>query len=142
MKQRLLLDLNVVLDVLLDRAPHVDAASALWAAIEVGEAEGLISAHGVTTLHDLARRAGGGAFADRCVGDVLSVFSVAPVDEHVVRSALLLGWPDLEDAVSAAAAAGAGCSVIVTRDQRFGKSVVAALDPRAALALIRVADRS
>lgn len=141
MKPRLLVDLNVILDVLLDRAPHADAAAALWATIEAGEAEGFIAAHSVTTLHYLARRAGGGAFADRCVGDLLSVFSVALVDEAVVRSALLLAWPDFEDAVSAAAAQAATCSVIVTRDHRFGASVVPAMAPGAALALIQLAGR-
>jgi hypothetical protein len=37
LKKRLLLDTNVVLDVLLDRQPHVSAS----AAVEVGKAEGL-----------------------------------------------------------------------------------------------------
>ena len=57
--RRVLIDLNVVIDVLLDRAPHAEASAALWAAIETGEAEGLLAAHCVTTLHYLASRAGG-----------------------------------------------------------------------------------
>ena len=34
---RILLDVNVVLDVLLDRRPFADAASAVWSEIEEGE---------------------------------------------------------------------------------------------------------
>ena len=70
-------DMNVVLDVLLDRSPHAEAAAAVWAMVEKGEAEGLLAAHCVTTLHDLASRARGQAFGDQCVSDVLSVFAVA-----------------------------------------------------------------
>jgi predicted nucleic acid-binding protein len=36
--KRLLLDVNVMLDVLFDRRPHAAAASALWAAGERGSA--------------------------------------------------------------------------------------------------------
>jgi hypothetical protein len=41
---------------------------------------------------------------------------VAAVNERVIRRALVLGWPDFEDAVCAAAAEENGCEAIVTRD--------------------------
>lgn len=134
---RFLVDLNVVLDVLLDRHPHVEAAAGLWAAIELGDAEGLIAAHSVTTLHYLAGRSLGKAFAKRCVSDVLSVFSVAPVDVRVIERALTLRLTDFEDAVCAAAASAAGCGGIVTRDRRgFKGAPLPALTPGEALALV------
>lgn len=137
--RRVLVDLNVVLDVLLDRAPHADASAALWAAIENGDAEGLLAAHCVTTLHYLAARARGREFADRCVTDVLSVFSVAPLDSTVLTEALALGWPDYEDAVCAASARASGCQLIATRDPAgFKRSPCPALAPREALAAIRM----
>ena len=48
--RRLLIDVNVVLDVLLDRRPFAESSSAVWAAVEHGEAEGLLAAHAVTNL--------------------------------------------------------------------------------------------
>ncbi len=138
MRQRVLLDLNVVLDVLLDRTPFVDASAALWASIESGEAEGFIAAHAVTTLHYLTARGRSRALADRCVADVLSVFEVAPVDGAVLVAATALGWPDFEDAVVAAAAHTAGCTIIATRDPRgFKGSPCLAVAPVQALAMIR-----
>lgn len=138
MKRRVLVDLNVILDVLLDRAPHADAAASLWAVVEAGEGEGLLAAHAVTTLHYLATRSGGRAFGNRCVADVLSVFSVAPVDAAVLAEALVMEWDDFEDAVCAAAARSAGCDMIATRDPRgFKKSACPALAPRDALVAIR-----
>ncbi len=140
MKARVLMDLNLVLDVLIGRVPHVEAAAELWAAIERGEAEGLLAAHNVTTLHYLATRSGGRGFADRCVRDVLSVFGVATVDRAVLERAALLGWPDFEDAVCVAAAEAAGCALIATRDaEGFRDSPLPALPPRATLAALRSA---
>lgn len=138
MKRRVLVDLNVVLDVLLDRAPHAEASAALWGAVETGEAEGLLAAHCVTTLRSLAARSGGPAFGDRCVADVLSVFSVAPLDAAVLEEALGMGWEDFEDAVCAASATASGCQLIATRDPRgFRRSACPALAPTEALAAIR-----
>jgi predicted nucleic acid-binding protein len=136
--RRVLLDLNLVLDVLLDRQPHAESACALWAAVEMGEAEGLIAAHCVTTLHYLAARSGGRQFGDGCVAGVLSVFGVATVDADVLQQAVAMRWADFEDAVCAAAATGAGCQIIATRDPRgFRGSVAPAMTPEQALAAIR-----
>jgi predicted nucleic acid-binding protein len=137
-KRRVLVDLNILLDVLLDRAPHAEASAALWAAVESGEAEGLLAAHSVTTLHYLASRSAGREFGDRCVADVLTVFSVAPVDRAVLAEALGMKWPDFEDAVCAASARSAGCHLIATRDPRgFKHSACPALAPGEALLAIR-----
>ena len=41
---------------------------------------------------------------------LLSVFSVAPVDEGVLAEATALGWADFDDAVTAAARARRGAT--------------------------------
>lgn len=133
----LLLDLNVVLDVVLERQPGVEPASALWAAIENGRGRGLIPAHGVTTIFYLLERAHDAAFARSGVERLLSVFDVAAIDGAVLRRALVLGWPDFEDAVCAAAAEATGCEAIVTRDpDGFPDSPVSVVDPAGALSWI------
>ncbi|MCA1563195.1 MAG: hypothetical protein LC804_24065 [Acidobacteria bacterium] len=63
--KRLLLDLNVFLDVILDRPPAADVAAALWAAVERGQAHGMVPAHGVTTILYLLEKARGAAFCPR-----------------------------------------------------------------------------
>jgi predicted nucleic acid-binding protein len=135
--KRLLLDVNVVLDVLLDRAPHANVASEIWGAVENGEAEGLLSAHAVTTLHYLNARSVGARVARETTDALLSVFEVAPVDGRVLAAALGLGWTDFEDAVTAAAARRAGCDVVVTRNPRdFRRSPVRVMAPAEALGWI------
>ena len=133
----LLIDLNVILDVILERAAGVEAASALWAAIENGRRRGVIPAHGLTTIFYLLEKARDAAFARNGVERLISVFGVAPIDEAVVRRALVLGWPDFEDAVCAAAAEALGCEAIVIRDpDGFPDSPVPVIDPAGALTWI------
>jgi len=135
--KRFLLDVNVVLDLVLDRAPFGKPASALWAAAEREEIEAVVSAHSVTTVFYLVSRERGAAFARRVVSELLVVPSIAAVDEGVLRRALALAWPDFEDAVCAAAAEAVRCDILVTRDPKdFTDSPVLALDPPTALSLL------
>ncbi|MGA2327967.1 MAG: PIN domain-containing protein [Bryobacteraceae bacterium] len=134
--KKILVDINVVLDVLLDRKPHAGPSAALWAAIETGMAEGVLAAHAVTTIHYLVRKERGASKARRTVTAILRVFGIAAVDGDVVRQALQFSWPDFEDSITASAAQSAGCDAIVTRDPRgFPDSPVRVLTPEAAVAL-------
>ncbi len=113
------------------------ASAALWARIETGSAEGLLAAHALTTIHYLVSRQRGASVARTTVNAILSVLGVAPVDADVIRTALDMGWTDFEDAVTAAAAARAGCDVVVTRDPAgFPRSPVQVLTPEAAAAAL------
>ena len=135
--KRVLFDTNVVLDVLLDRQPYVEASAAAWAAVETGVAEGMLAAHAVTTIHYLVRKERGNAKARRIVSAILRVVGVAAVDAAVLQEALELPWPDFEDAVTAAAARTAGCEFIVTRDPKgFRGSPVRSLTPEAVTPLL------
>ena len=136
---RPLLDINVVLDILLDRKPHVDASAAVWAAVESGRVEGFLPAHAMTTIHYLVHKERGAAKARSVISALLRVFEIAPVDAAVIRHAVELPSSDFEDSVTAAAAAAAGCDLIVTRDPKgFRGSPVQALAPEAATALLGV----
>jgi predicted nucleic acid-binding protein len=135
--RKVLFDLNVVLDVLLDRRPYVEASAAAWAAVETGISGGLLAAHAVTGIHYLVRKERGAVKARRIISAILRVFSVAAVDGAVVQEALQLSFCDFEDAVTAAAARCAGCECIVTRDpKRFRGSPVRSLTPEAVTPLL------
>ena len=132
-----LVDINVILDVLLDRPPNVQGSAAVWAAIETGSARGLLAAHAVTTIHYLIRKELGAPKAKRTVAAMLRVFEIAPVDAPVVQLALELPFADFEDAVTAAAAQMAGCDLILTRDPKgFRASPIRSFTPEAALPLL------
>ena len=139
--KRLLLDVNVVLDVLLERSPHAEHAAALWALIESGHATGLLSAHAVTIVHYLVTHEHDRRRARHALDRLLSVYTVAAVDDAVIRRAMRLGWSDFEDAVTAAAAATAACDALVTRNPRdFKGSPVTVVDAATAVALVMSED--
>ncbi|MGP8243621.1 MAG: PIN domain-containing protein [Bryobacteraceae bacterium] len=134
---RVLFDANVVLDVLLDRKPHAEASAAAWAALETGAAEGVLSAHAVTTIHYLVRKEAGTAKARQTILAIMNVFAVAAVDDAVIREALQSSARDFEDAVTAAAALLAGCDYIVTRGPKgFRGSPVRSLTPEAVVPIL------
>ncbi len=136
MKQALV-DTNVVLDVLLDRKPHVEGSAAVWAAVETGLAKGLLAAHAITTIHYLVQKELGTARAKRTISSILRVFDVAASDGAILQEALRLSLPDFEDSVTAAAAQFAGCEFIVTRDPKgFRGSPIRPLTPEAFLPMV------
>jgi len=137
--KRALFDVNVVLDVLLDRRPHVETSAAAWAAAETGIAEGFLAAHAVTTIHYLIRKERSAAETKAILSALLKVFGVARVDTGVIQEALQLPCPDFEDAVTAAAARVVHCDYIVTRDPKgFRGSPIRPLTPEAALPLLHL----
>lgn len=135
--KKVLCDVNVILDVLLERRPHVDASAAVLAAVEAGTAQGMLAAHAVTTIHYLIRREMGPAQARRLVESILTILSIASVNTAVIQEALQLSSPDFEDAVTAAAARHAGCDYIATRDPKgFRGSPVRPLTPEALISIL------
>lgn len=134
-----LFDVNVILDVLLDRSPHAEASASAWATVEAGNAQGLLAAHAVTTIYYLVRKEIGAAKAKKILSEILRVFDVAPVNIAVIQEALQLPCPDFEDAVTASAARLANCDYIVTRDPKgFRGSPVRSIAPEAVMPLFNI----
>lgn len=131
---RLLLDINVILDVVLAREPWAGDAARLLALVERGEHEGWVAAHTVATVHYLVGRARDRQAADLAVSDLLDIAAVAPVGEAELRRALVLDLPDYEDAVQAACALAVAADALVTRDATgFAALDLPVLTPGAAL---------
>lgn len=115
---KILLDTNIVLDLLMDRQPHADAAAELFARIENGNVTGCLCATTITTLFYLTAKAVGATRAREEIGKLLSLFELAPVNRPVLESALELDFGDFEDAVIHEAACLVGADAIVTRNKK------------------------
>lgn len=134
---RVLLDIDVVLDVLATREPFADDAEAVLRHVEAHSIEGLVAAHTITILHFLLAKHLGNAKTRKVLTDLLHVVRVIPIDEDRVRHALALNWTDFGDAVQAACAEKAEADYLVTRDKKgFQKSPVKTVTPAELLALI------
>ena len=139
---KVLVDLNVILDVLGEREPYYRTSAEVWGVIEDGEAEGLIAAHSMTTVHYLIRRHLNQDKANSAVQDLMKVFSVAAVDSEVLGEAIGMRWPDFfEDAVQMAAASRSGADYIVTRNPKdFKGGLVDILQPGEFLAMLKASN--
>ncbi len=132
-----LFDTNVILDVLSERHPHVEAAPKLFALVDNGRIKGSMCATTATTIYYIAAK----SFGDRRVRDqvhgLLGLFEAASVGRDVLDAALDMDFSDYEDAVLYEAARAAGASVIVTRDRHdFANSEMPILNPHELLATI------
>jgi predicted nucleic acid-binding protein len=139
---RLLVDINVALDVILERDPWVTEGALLFSAIQKGHAEGYLAGHTIPTIHYIVREnRKDRVVADSAVSRLLRIFTVVAAENAELLQALGLGFPDFEDAVQAACAVKVNADWIVTRNTRdFRKSPVSGKPPGAVLAAIRASE--
>ncbi len=134
---RILIDVNVVLDVLAEREPFVEDSQAVLQLVEAGIVEGVLAAHSVTTLHYLLHKHLSKARARKTLEDLIHILRVEAVDEDRLRHALAMNWTDFEDAVQAACAEKAEADYLVTRDKKgFKRSVVRSVTPAELVAIV------
>ena len=136
---RVLFDTNVVLDLLLEREPFVDAAASLFARAERGQLSGYVCATTITTIHYLAAKVVGAEPAREAISTLLSIVEVAPVNRAVTEAALESPLSDFEDAVLLEAARSCGVQSIVTRNASdFVPGDLPIFEPTELLAVLRV----
>lgn len=113
---RLLLDINVLLDVALKRAPFAHDSAQQLNAVVLGQAEGFVASHTLTTAFYVIAKNQGVLNATAVVAQMLRILDVVPADRVDLSQAVSLGWRDFEDAVQAVSALKIGADYIVTRD--------------------------
>jgi len=132
-------DTNVVLDVLLDREPFSSSAALLFSKVEGGELSGYLCATTITTIHYLIYKALGSRLAEKHVGELMSLFEIAPVNRAVLEGALRSRFPDFEDSVIHDAAIHAGAEALVTRNSNdFKQAKIPVYSPDELLRVLAV----
>jgi predicted nucleic acid-binding protein len=126
---RLLLDLNIVLDVVQKRPPHYDASARILD-FALKKKCGCIAAHALTTLHYLVEKYAGKQQSDELIDWLLQNFAIVPADKEIFLRARNLQFSDFEDAVICASAEKKACDFIITRNSKdFSGSTIPALTP-------------
>ena len=122
---RCYLDTDVILDALLLRPRHADAALEIFNRVHRGELVATIGASTVDTIFYLLSRSLSASDARAEVGALLGVVQVQPVNRRLLTLALHRQGRDFEDDLQMEAALAAGCEVLFTRNLRdFEKSSV------------------
>jgi predicted nucleic acid-binding protein len=128
---RVFLDTNVVIDVLLNRAPFVADSEAVILRCDAMGAEMILAWHGLATAYYLIKRGRTEQQALAEVDKILTWARIAPTSDASARYARMLGFGDFEDALQAAAAESSSSDWIVTRNVAdFARSRVPAITPR------------
>lgn len=128
---RVLIDTNVVLDLLLNRAPFDNDADAVFR-LAKGYVREFVSASAITDIYYLARK----VLKDsekvlNLLKHFLRFVRIAGVSKREIYAALDSGWDDFEDAVQNAVAESNGFDAIVTRDpDGFSGAVVPVYSPK------------
>lgn len=113
---RVLVDINIFLDDLLDREQFGTEAKALFEAIQSQQIEGYVSATTVTDIFYIVRKQKGLQIAKQAVSDILDGMKVCTVDRSILETAIASNLPDFEDAVQLACAVFENLDAIITRD--------------------------
>lgn len=122
MPEKVLFDVNVVLDVLENREPHIANSGPALRLAETGQIHGCLSASSVDKLAFLIRRTASSAMTNNILKELITILEIVPVDGSIIRKALNARWNDPDDAILYYAAVQAGCKKIVTRNVRDFKT--------------------
>ena len=125
-----LIDGNILLDVLQNRSPHVEASAQIWKLCETDQIEGFVSALTFADLVYIMRK----ELTPDSIHEVLKklaiIFRFTDLSVSDMTEAAAMQWKDYEDAIQSATAKRIHADWIITRNTRdFLKSAVPALTP-------------
>jgi len=128
--KRVLLDLNVVLDLFLNRPAWVVDAAALWQANDAGLIQACLSIASLPTLFYVVERQADREIALKAIDACIHSLRLLSVDRAVVNRARALAGSDFEDDLQIASAIESQLDGIVTRDPSgFAHSPIAVHAP-------------
>ena len=127
---KLLIDANILLDVLQNREPHVQASSVVWKLCETEKAKGYVSALTFANLVYIMRKEFDPKKIEETLKALSLIFEFADFNVSDLTHAAELEWDDFEDAVQSVTAERVHADYIITRNVRdFAKSKVVAFTP-------------
>jgi len=116
---RIFCDLNVILDVLLDRKPFVQFSYKILELAQSGEIELVMSAISIDTLAYILKKNWKTTKEIRdIISKLLFLVDIAFVDKKIILDALKLDFNDLEDAIQCCSAFSDDCDLILTRNKK------------------------
>jgi len=133
---KVFLDTNLLLDVLAQRFPFYKGSAQIWSLAESGQIEAFISAISFNNVYYVVRKREGRSGARSAISLLRDVFSIAPVEPHIIHQAIDCEMDDFEDAMQFYSATRVHASRLVTRDPaHFPKDALPILSPEEFLAV-------
>jgi predicted nucleic acid-binding protein len=135
---RLLIDVNIILDVLQNRVEFAEASSLIWKLCETDKATGYVSALSFANLVYIMRKELAPDKVEEFFQKLNLIFDFVDFNAADLSKAASLHWKDFEDAVQSVTAERIQADYIITRNVRdFADSNVIAYTPSELLARMR-----
>ena len=117
MMEKLFLDTNVVLDILLERGNYSSALEILQMGDD-GKVELCVSYLSMANIAYILRK--DYSYSSRVITlkQLSSILTILPMDKEQFEVSLFLDGPDMEDIFQAQCAVDAGCDVIITHNPK------------------------
>ena len=136
-KIQVLFDLNILMDVLLERKEFYDFSARLLALAETGVIQGWLAAHSITTLFYLVAKDKSPEDARVMLTSLLQFLKIAPVNHSTIEQALNLPYRDFEDAVQMISALQVHADYLLTRNvQDYQPAPLEVIQPVDLLAIL------
>ena len=128
---KILIDTNVILDVLLNRGAFYHTSRAIFELAERKQIIGCINASVFTDIfYIISKEFKNIESVYKAIKIITALFSIVPVSETTITSAIALHWKDFEDAVQCMAAKENDIAYIITRDKAgYENSTVPCMTP-------------
>ncbi|GHS92651.1 DNA-binding protein [Synergistales bacterium] len=114
-----MIDTNVILDDILNRAPNAETARKVSRLVTDGAINGYLTANCLTDIFYIVSKHRTDDCGRKVIRNLLLTFSVVGVDGDDCRIAIDSGMSDFEDALAVVCAEKADLNYIVTNDKGF-----------------------
>ncbi|MFB2877120.1 PIN domain-containing protein [Floridanema aerugineum] len=118
MIKRVLVDIDILLDILLERIPFVESASDIWQLIESQEIEAYVSITTLTSIFYTGQQNCGVEVAWQAISEIRAIMQICTIDELVQDKVAYLKHIDDEIALNLACAVEMKLDAIITRTRQ------------------------
>lgn len=115
--ERLYIDTDIILDLLMERNPHYVYSAKLFSLIEQGKIEGYVSSLIFSNLFYIIRKLRSNQKAIESLKKLKLLLKVLAVDEKIIELALNSNFKDFEDAIQYYATLQNGIGILITRNK-------------------------
>ena len=131
---RALIDTNIILDVLCDRAGLSESSSKVFKLSEVGLIEGYISALSIPNIVYILRKELNNEKTKNIIKRLSMIFKISDLKAGDIQKAVDMDFSDYEDALQSICAGRIKADCIITRNIKdFSNSVIPAITPQTAI---------
>lgn len=140
MIQRVFLDTNVIIDLLMNRHPFVAEAGRIFTLKEIFDFDVVVSALTIANLAysiDRLKKK-----PHRPIAKLLPLVKIVDLTSAIIEETVISAFDDFEDGIQHASALAAKVDVIVTRNGKdFKHSIIPVMSPRQFLEVFRSEDQ-